>query len=159
MGAGIGELAGHLDVIVEVVLGPRRVVDVARITDHGFEHFAALEHGVHGDPHVVDPVETVEGAKHVNTGTRRLVDEGVDHVIGIVGVADAVRGPEQHLEEHVGDALAQHFQAMPGAFVEEAHGDVESGAAPALEAEQLRQVGGVGIGHLDHVEGAHAGRQ
>jgi hypothetical protein len=53
---------------------------------------------------------------------------------GIVGVAHRVRGAQQHLRHHVGQPLADVAQALPGAFLEEAVGHVEGGAAPAFDA-------------------------
>ena len=86
------------------------------------------------------PVERVEDAEEVDAGRGRLLDEAADDVVGVVGVADGVRPAQEHLEQDVGDLLAQQRQALPGVLVQEAHGHVEGGAAPHLEREQARQV-------------------
>ena len=104
---------------------------------------------------VGQPVEGVEDAEQVDAGLGRFLDEGLDDVVGIVGVADGVGGPQQHLEEDVRDALAQLGQAVPGRFLEEAHGRVERRPAPHLQREQAGVPGGVDRGDLQHVVGAH----
>ena len=83
-------------------------------------------------------------------------DEVADHIVGVVGVADAVGAAQQHLQQQVGHPLAQQRQPLPGILGQEPHGDVEGGAAPAFEREKLRQAAGVGVGAGDEVVGAHA---
>ena len=85
--------------------------------------------------------------------------ELLDDVVGIVRVADGVRGPQQHLEQDVGNPLAQVGQPLPGAFLEEPHRRVERRPAPHLEREQLAGMPGVGVGDLQHVVRAHPRRQ
>ena len=81
-----------------------------------------------------------------------------DHIVGIVGVADAIRAAQQHLRQKVGRAFAHEGEALPRILGEKAHRDVEGGAAPAFEREQLRQALGVGFGRGDDVARAHARR-
>ena len=150
------QLPAHRDVVGEVVLGPVGVEDVAGVADRALADAAALGHRVHGDAHVLDPVEAVEHPEHVDPGLGRLADELAHDVVGVVGVADAVGGPQQHLGQQVGHRGAQVAQPLPRAFLQEPVGDVEGRPAPALDAEQLRQVGGVGRRDPDHVDRAHA---
>ena len=153
------ELLGQADIVGQRVLGPVGVEDVAGVADGTLGELARLAHGVDRDPHVLDPVQAVEDAEQVHAGVGRLLDEVADDVVGVVGVADAVGAAQQHLQEQVGDPLAQQRQPLPRILVEEPHGDVEGGAAPALEREELRQAAGVGVGAGDQVVGAHARRQ
>ena len=90
---------------------------------------------------------------------RRLADEILDHIVGIVGVADAVGAAQQHLQQDVRRALADQGQPLPRVFGQEPHGDVEGRPAPAFEREQLRQGAGIGAGDPGDVVGAHAGRK
>ena len=92
-------------------------------------------------------------------GRGRLLDEGPDDVVGVARVADGVRAPQEHLEQDVGDLLAELGQAVPGVFLEEPHGGVEGGPAPHLDREQLRAESGIGLGHAEHVAGPQAGGQ
>ena len=100
-------------VVGEVVLVARRVGEVARVADGRLEEHPRLEHRVHRDAHVLDPVEAVEDPEEVDAGVGRLGHEVAHHVVRVVGVADRVRGPQQHLEQHVGHGLAQLGEAVP----------------------------------------------
>ena len=98
MGAGLLELPGQRHVVVEVVFGARRIEDVAGVADRRFAELVLGAHRVHRDAHVVDPVQAVEHPEQVDAAGRRLRDEMADHIVRIVGVADAVGAPEQHLQ-------------------------------------------------------------
>ena len=69
---------------------------------------------------------------------RGLLHEGAHHVVRVVGVAHRVRRAEQHLQQQVGHGRAEPFEPRPRILAQEAHGDVERGAAPAFHGEQLR---------------------
>ena len=155
MRARFAQVLAHLDIVFEVILRPVRVQDVAGVADRAFADLAAFHHRIHGDAHVLDPVEAVEHAKHVNAGFGGLRHEALHHVVGIVGIAHPVRGAQQHLRHDVGHRLAQVAQALPRAFLQEAVGHVEGRAAPAFHAEELRQVAGIGRRGLDHVDRPH----
>jgi len=83
----------------------------------------------------LDVVERVEDAEDVDARGGGLRAEALDHVVGVVGVADGVGAAQQHLKGDVGDLLAQALEAAPRALVQEAHRDVEGGAAPHLHRE------------------------
>jgi len=85
--------------------------------------------------HVLDVVERVEDAEDVDARGGGLRAEALDHVVGVVGVADGVGAAQEHLERHVGHRLAQALKAAPRALVQEAHRHVEGGAAPHLHRE------------------------
>ena len=111
------------------------------------------------DLHVGHPVERVEDAEQVDPGRGGLLDERLDDVVGIARVADGVRAPQEHLEEDVGDLLAELGQPFPRVFLEEPHGGVEGRAAPHLDREDAGAEPGVGVGHAEHVAGPDPGRQ
>ena len=150
------QLAGHLHIVVEIVFRPRRIENVAGIADRRLADLAGLQHRIDGNAHVLDPVERIEDAEDIDPGPGRLIDELDHHIVGIVGVADAVGGAQQHLRQQVGHALAQIAQPLPGAFLQKAVGNVEGRPAPAFHREKLRQVVGVGRRRIDHVDGTHA---
>ena len=62
--------------------------------------------GFDGQLQVGQPVEGVEDAEQVDAGLGRFLDERLDDVVRIVGVADGVVGPQQHLEQDIGNAFA-----------------------------------------------------
>ena len=111
--AGGLQLLGEADIVAERVLGAVGVEDVAGVADRTLGELAGLAHGVDRDPHVLDPVQAVEDAEQVHAGVGRLLDEVADDIVGVVGVADAVGAAQQHLQEQVGDALAQAAPAAP----------------------------------------------
>ncbi len=159
MGAGGFQRLAHRDVVFQVVFRAVGIEDVAGIADRAFADLALLDHGIHRDAHVLDPVEAVEDAEDVDAGLRRLPHEFLHDVVGIIGVADAVRGAEQHLRHDVGHCRAEVAEALPGAFLQEAVGHVKGGTAPAFDAEKLRQVRRIGRRHLDHVDRPHPGSE
>ena len=87
------------------------------------------------------------------------MDERPDDVVGIIRVADRVRGAQQHLKQDVRDPLAELGQPVPGVLLEEPHRGVEGGAAPHLEREHPGAEPGVGIRDAEHVVGPDARRQ
>ena len=127
------ELPGELHVVVEAILRSPRVEDVARVADRRLANRARLAHGFHRHAHVGRPVERIEDAKHVDSGGRRLAHALANDVIGIVGVPHGARGAQEHLEQDVGDPLAELLEPLPGRLLEEPHRRVERGAAPHFQ--------------------------
>ena len=144
-------------VVLDVVLGLARVVQVSGVADRRLAEPVGLEHRVHRNAHVLDPVQRIEHTEQVDTALRRLLDEIAHHVVGVVGVADGIRRAQQHLQQQVRHRLAERREPVPGAFPEEAHGDVEGRAAPALDREEFRRETRVGRRHGRHVTRAEAG--
>ena len=159
MGTGSLQLLGHANIVFEIILGAVGVENIARIADRGFAHAVGLDNRLHGDAHVVDPVEAVKHAEHVNTAGGRLFDEGLHHIIGIGRVAHTIGAPQQHLQHEVRHGGTEITQALPWAFLQESVCDIKCRPAPAFDAEQLREVGGIGRRNTDHVDRAHAGCQ
>ena len=51
------QFLGHTNIILQVILGAGRVEHVAGIADRAFADLVRLDHGIHGDAHVFDPVQ------------------------------------------------------------------------------------------------------
>ena len=72
VGAGLLQLVGQADVVLQVVLGAVGIEDVAGVADRAFAELVRLEHRVHRDAHVLDPVQAIEHAEDVDAGVGRL---------------------------------------------------------------------------------------
>ncbi len=88
-----------------------------------------------------------------------MSDKSAHDVVGVVGVADGVGASQEHLEADVGDVFAEFAEALEGVFAQEAHGGVEGGAAPALEAVELGSALGECVGDGELVVGSYARRE
>jgi hypothetical protein len=134
VGTATLKLFGQVHEIAQGVLGPRRVEDVAGVADGWLaQRLRLLAHRLDGHGDVRQPIERVEDAENINARGGGLLDEGPHDVVGVVGVADGVGRPQQHLEEDVGHLLTQPHQPIPGRFLQEAHGGVEGRAAPHFQ--------------------------
>ena len=101
MGTGLLKLLRHVDVVLEVVLRPPGVEQIAGVADGAFADRTAGNHRVHRHAHVVDRVQRIEDAEDVDAVLRRLLHEVLDDIVRIVGVAHRVRRTQQHLEGNV----------------------------------------------------------
>ena len=101
---------------------------------------AGLEHRVHRHAHVLDPVERVEDAEHVDAAPRRLLHEVAHDVVGIVGVADRVGAAQQHLEQDVRASRSRSCASRShGSSFRKRMRDVEGRPAPHSSENRLRQ--------------------
>ena len=157
--AGLFQFLQQADVIGEIVFRSGTVVEVARVADRALADLAALDHRIHRDAHVLDPVETIENSEHIDARFCGLLDEMAHHIVGIVGVADPVRAAQQHLGEQVGRFLSHQRQPLPRVFGEETHGHVKGRPAPAFEAEQPSHRLAISLGDSGDVVAAHSRRQ
>jgi hypothetical protein len=139
MGAQFFQLLGHAQVIFQRILGTPFVEEVAGIANRGFTNRSGLEHGVDGNPHVLDGVQGIKNPEDVDALPVRFADKLHNDVVRIGSVAHGVCTPQQHLKTDIGDTLAQLAKTLPGIFVEEAHGSIEGCAAPHLQAEEVRE--------------------
>lgn len=163
-----GQQAGH-------------VLDRDRVAAHGFHLLGLGDEGVDGvhgaggvgdgalgvlagsldrfDGHtqVTHVVHGVEDTEHVNTIDRGLGDEGLDHVVAVVAVAQQVLATQQHLQAGVRQGGAQLAQTLPRVFLEEAHAGVEGRATPDFQRPVAHLV--ELVADRQHVFGAHAGGQ
>ena len=159
VGTTVSQLLCHLHIVVQGVLVPLGVADVAGIADGGLHQLVALGGLVHGNLHAGNPVQGVKDAEHVDSPCGRLLHKAADHIVGIVGVAHAVGTTEQHLEGDVGDVPPQPVQPLPGTFVQEAVGHVEGGTTPHLQGKALVHDLGKCLAALHHVTGTDTGCQ
>ena len=70
VGPALLQLLRHRDVVLQVVLGPGGVEDVAGVADGRLAEGAGLADGLEGDLHVRDPVQRVEDAEQVDARPR-----------------------------------------------------------------------------------------
>ena len=82
-----------------------------------------------------------------------------DGVVGKRRVRNTVGSTEKHLERNVGYQLAHLPQAVPGVLVQEAHGNVEGGATPALQSPGVGVCVGGLLGDVEKVNSSHTGGQ
>ena len=148
----------HIDIVVQVVFGAVWIKDITGITDRAFTDFAGLDHGIHGDAHVFNPVQTVEHTENVNAGCS-LADKFLYDIIGISRVADTIRPAQQHLGHNIRDAGAQIAQALPRTFLQKPIGHIKGRTAPAFHREQLWEVVRISRSRIDHIDGPHTRRQ
>ena len=94
---------------------------------------AGIDGGFHRHLQVVGVVQGVEDTDDVDAVLHSLLDEQLDKIIGIVGVAQNVLAAQQHLKLGVGNSGADLAQTLPGILIQVAQADVEGGAAPAFD--------------------------
>ena len=148
VGAGAGHLVGQAH---EVAHG----VHVARgVGDGGLDLAARLLGGADGGCKVAGVVQRVEDADDVDAVLHGFLHEGLDHVVGVVAVAEQVLAAQQHLQLGVLDAGANGAQALPRVLVQVAQAAVERGTAPDLEGLEAALVERLEDG--EHVLDGHA---
>ena len=157
MRASFFQLARHPHIIFEIVFRAGAVEDIAGVTNGTFTDAVRLIHRVHRNPHVLNPVEGIEHPEQINAALRRLRHKALHHIVRIGSVANPIGAAQQHLDQMVRHGSAQVAQALPRAFLQKAVGNVKGGATPAFHRKKLRQVAGIGGGHAQHIDRAHAG--
>ena len=95
--------------------------------------FAAGFYFSDGPVDVAHVVQRIEDAEDVDAVCGGPFDEPLQHVVGIVAVADEVLPAEQHLQLRIGHGGAKRAQPFPGILFEEAQTGVEGGAAPDFQ--------------------------
>ena len=135
MGTGGLQLFAHRDIVFQVILGAVGVKDIAGIANRAFADLAVINHSVHRHAHVFNPVQAVEHAEDIHTFGRGDAHEFLHDVVGVIGIAHAVRPAQQHLGHHVGNCGAQVAQALPRAFLQKPVCHVECRTAPAFHRE------------------------
>ncbi len=137
-----------------------RVDGVHRAGGVGDGALSMLAGGFHrfdGHAQVTHIVHRIEDAEHVDAIHCCLGDEGLDHVVAVVAVAQQVLAAQQHLQAGVRQRRAQFAQALPRVFFQEAYAGVEGRAAPDFQRPVADFV--ELVADRQHVVGAHAGRQ
>ena len=157
--AGVDELLGDLEIVVERVEPLARIEQVAGVADGALRDGARLDGRRDRRAHRLDVVQRVEDPEDVDARVDGLEDEGADGLVGVGLVAEQVAPAQQHLQADVRDQLAQPRDALPRVLGEEAQRDVERRPAPDLQREHVRpQPRDVGRDDL-HVVRAHARRE
>ncbi len=133
MRAGFFKLRRKPGVVFQIVFRAGRIEDVAGVTDRSFTKPVFLAHGVHRHPHVFHPVEAVEHPEQANATLRSLTHEMLDHVVGIILVANAIGATQKHLQKQVGRALAHQIKPLPRILGQKPHRHVEGRPTPAFQ--------------------------
>jgi len=89
---------------------------------HGLDRMVDIAHVVHGIKHT----------EHIDAVNHTTLDKLVDHVIGIMPIAQNVLAAKQHLLRRVGHRRFQQAQPFPGVFAQIADTGIKRGAAPRL---------------------------
>src|SRR5207244_1807863 len=81
-GSGGFQLAGQTHIVVQVVLGTRRIEDIARIAEGGLGDHARLSYRLDGRQHGGNVVERIEDTEEVNAVPGRDANKLLHDVIG-----------------------------------------------------------------------------
>ncbi len=149
----------HCNIIVQIIFRAVRVKNIARITNRTFTDLTVFHHCVHGHTHVFNPIQTVKNAEYIHTGFRGLSHKFLHYIIGIIGIPNAITGPQQHLCHQVWHSTAQISQPLPRTFLQETVSHIKRCPAPTFHAEKLRQIVGISIRHFYHIVTSHSGCQ
>ena len=84
------------------------------------------------------------------------IDEALDNVVGIVGVAHGIAGTKKHLKKNVWYLLAQSCQTLPRTLLQESHCGIKGCTAPHLERKEAIRKPGVSVSNGDHVIASHS---
>ena len=101
MGTGRFQLLAHSNIVFQVVLRSVRIKNVAGIANGTFANLTVLNHRIHRDTHVFNPVQAIKHAENIDTLGRGHADEFLHHIVRIIGIAHAIRPAQQHLRHHV----------------------------------------------------------
>ncbi len=125
------------------------------VSDGALRMFAGSLHRLDRHAQVTHVVHRIEDAEHVDAVDRSFGDEGFDHVVAVVAVAQQVLPAQKHLQARVRQRRAQLAQTLPRVFFQEAYAGVERRAAPALQRPVADFV--ELVADRQHIFGAHAG--
>lgn len=153
------QLAGEFQVVVEGVGLAVRVCDVPRVADRRFHDPARGAHGVNAQSHVLQIIQGIKDSKHVHPMLLSQLAEFKNHIVGVGGVPDGVRAPEQHLERDVRHRLPHGPKSVPGVFAQKSHGHVKGRTTPIFQGIGRGQGNAGRLGNAKEVAGAHAGGQ
>ena len=133
------------DVVVEIVDRPAELALLGdRVAYRRLQVLARPLDRPRGRRDVALVVQGVEDPEHVNARVGGTLHERLDHVVGVVAVADERLAAKEHRQRRVGNQTLERAQPLPRVLGEKARGRVESGAAPNL--------------HGVKADGAHVGR-
>ena len=140
---GRGQQAGHVfdaQCIRAEILEPLGQLDepldamdrTGRVADRRLDVFARAAHCRDRLLHVPHVVQRVKDPEHIHAVRRGPFNERIDHVVGIVPVADQILPAQQHLQARAGHHPLERAQAFPRIFFEETKARIEGRAAPDL---------------------------
>lgn len=89
------------------------------------------------DLELVNVIQSIEDSEDVDTILESLLDKVVNSVVRKRRVRNTIGATEKHLEGNVRYKLSHLPEAVPRILVEEAHGDIEGGATPALKTVKV----------------------
>jgi len=75
-------------------------------------------------------IERIEDPENIDPRLRRLLDEGLDDVVGIVAVPDEILASQQHLQGSLLYTLFQLYETFPWILIEESCGHIERCPTP-----------------------------
>ena len=151
-GHGVGaHLFDHLALLYPHIQGMHRADSVG---DGALCMFSLLDHGGDGALDVAHVVHGIEHPEHVHAVFGGAFHKGVDHIVGVVAVAQQVLSAQQHLLRRVGHGLFQLADTLPGVFAQITDAGIKGGAAPGFQGPESNVVQFCGNGQ--HVVQTHA---
>ena len=111
--------------------------------------------GLDGAFHVPRVVQGIEDAEDIHAVLGGGVDEGVDDIVGEVGVLDDILAAQQHHVRCFRARLLQGVEAVEGKLVEEAQAGVDGGTAPGFQGTEADVI--EVRADREHLGGGHAG--
>ncbi len=100
--------------VYEIILGMHGAEGVAH---RGLTSAAVFLCSLNGSLHIARIVQRVEDADDIDAVFDGLLHEKIDHVVGVVLVAQNVLPAQEHLQLRVRQRLAQSAQTLPRIFV------------------------------------------
>ena len=92
-----------------------------------------VQNGLDGPFDIAYVVHGIENTEDVDAVDHTTFDEFIDHVIGIVAIAQDVLAPEQHLLWGVWHCRFEQTQPFPGVFSQVADAGIKGGTAPGFD--------------------------
>ena len=86
----VHQLLGEIDVVLERILRLFRVGDVAGVADRALHHPVRGANRIDAELEVIDVVQRVKHAEHVDPRDPRLLHESVHDVVSVRGVSHRV---------------------------------------------------------------------
>lgn len=150
------KVVNELEIVFKVILlvGVKHVTAVANGT---LANTAGLLDSLDTNLELVDVVEGIEDTEDIDTVLLGLLDEVLNGIVGQRSVGNTVSATEEHLEGNVGHKLAHLAESVPRILIEEAHGDIEGGATPALQGVQVVEGMAGLLGNVQQIDGTNTG--
>ena len=141
--AQVFQATGQVDPVVQVVHR------ADRIGEGPLGVLAGGQGRLDGRLEVRQIVQGIEDAEDIDAVLRRTLHEGLDHVVGIVPIAQQVLTAQQHLVAGLGHGRLEPTQTLPGVFPQITDAGVEGRPTPGLQGPEADSVELLGDG--EHV--------